>query len=156
MRERFRVDARTSANESAAAQNRANAAFVRNTNSSDTAPPTMDTNWDALDTEAHSHGADTVLAAVATCAGRRLRGAGTDVYLCVFVCVCAYVWCGDVSSSPFGLMQAEAEAAVFKTNSGDAARYCYLSPCRFDLSYFFYISGFATERCKKVYVNPQK
>ena len=72
MRERFRVDARTSANESAAAQNLANAAFVRNTNSSDTAPPTMDTNWDALDTEAHSHGADTVLAAVATCAGRRL------------------------------------------------------------------------------------
>jgi len=39
LRERFLVDARTSANESAALQNRANAAFVRNTNSSDTAPP---------------------------------------------------------------------------------------------------------------------
>lgn len=67
MRERLRVDARTSANESAAAQNLANAALVRNTNSSDTAPPTTETNWDAEETEAHSHGAAIVLAAVDTC-----------------------------------------------------------------------------------------
>jgi len=108
LRERFRVDARTSANESAAAQNLAKAALVRNTNSSDTAPPTMDTNWDALDTEAHSHGADTVLAAVATCVGRRLRGAGTDVNGYV------YVWCGDVWSSPFGVSPFESSGRVWE------------------------------------------
>ena len=77
----------TSAKESAAAQKRPNAAFVLKTKSKLTAPPTTPTNChktrrqsnclygnkkkkltcDADDTEFHSHGAVTVLAAMDTC-----------------------------------------------------------------------------------------